>query len=209
MFGRGLLQRTPTGYAGGAGLVERGNRAAGQSALRPVVIPELAELQRRTGVAVWMVDVSSAAEWVLVGSIYDRIAAHTQYSDDWPRRPQDPAVLASALGAVALADEPAAVDKLLRRGVPRLTPHTAIEPIRALAALHRAKDAGALIEHGRFRLGWSCVAVPVMHTVEHRTVGVVGAVDRTPRFMADRLLRATQATAALMEAGWPRPVVSR
>jgi IclR family acetate operon transcriptional repressor len=187
---RGLLQRTADGYLAGLGLVELGNRAAGRLGLRADVTPELADLHARTGAAVWVVDVRSDSDWTLVDSVYDRAAGAGRYAETWPHAPSDPQILASAFGVLALADRPDLAEPLLRQGVPRLTPHTEVDAGRVLAAIDRARAERVVVEKERFRLGWSCLAVPVVDRSSGRTVSILGVVQRTPRFAAGRLARA-------------------
>lgn len=200
---RGLLQRVPDGYLGGPGLIELGNRAAGQQALRSIVTPELSELHARTGAAVWVVDTRSNTDWTLVGSLYDRRAAETKYAETWQHSPGDPAVLASALGVLALARRPHVAEQLLTRGVPRLTPHTEVNPDQILKAMERGLDNQEVVERESFRLGWSCLAVPVFERETRKIAAVVGVVDRTPRFNTRHLLNIAHTSAATLACHWP------
>lgn len=198
LVARGLLARVGGAYAAGAGLISRGARAAEREPFRNAALPELADLHLATGAAAWVVDIRVPSDWVLVGSMFSRTAA-TCSPDDWPRDARDPAVLASALGIVAHAEHERALDELLRRGVPRLTPDTIVDPTRVLATIQRAKDDGAAVEHSRFRLGWSCLAVPIRDRTTGATVGVLGVADRTPRFTEARFLAATRAAGTSIE----------
>ncbi|WP_431801706.1 helix-turn-helix domain-containing protein [Microbacterium sp. bgisy203] len=204
-----LLARTDDGYVVGPGLIERGDRAAHQRALRAIALPELVELHHRTGGAVWAVDVSRESGWTIIGQIYDRAALQNQYSEQWAHDPAKPAILATALGYIGLADRPDLVDRLLSRGVPRLTPYTETAPLRVIATLDRAVGERQLIEHGRVWPGWSCLAVPIADRATGRTVAVVGVIDRTPRFVDDRVSRAARATAAHLQSQWPATATTR
>lgn len=205
LVGQGLLARTASGYRGGDGLVDRGDQAARQHALRSVVVPELVELHKQTGAAVWAVDVRNDDHWTVVVSIYDRAAMSNNYSDDWDHDPRHPSILATALGQVALGGRPELVETLLRSGVPRLTRFTEVEPRRVLRALGRAADEGEVIEHGKYWLGWSCIAVPIIDTASGRVAGVLGVVDRTPRFVDYRFSRAAHATVSRLQSHWTAP----
>lgn len=158
---RGMLQRIPDGYVGGMGLVDLGNRAAARTTLREAVTPALLELHERTRAAVWIVDIRSDDDWPLLYSAYDTRAAESRYAETWQHSPHDPAVLASALGLLAFASRPTGAERLLRRGVPRLTVHTTVGQKQIEAAISRAGQDCEVVEHERFRLGWSCLAVPV------------------------------------------------
>ncbi len=200
---RHLLDHTVDGYTSGVGLVVLGDRAAEQSAMRAAITPQLADLHRQTRAAVWAVDVRSDVDWPLVDSIYDTVVARTRYAESWPHSPDNPALLGSALGILAYSQRPGDVEPLLRAGVPRLTPYTEVAPRLIESALRRARDAGEVVEHGRFRLGWSCLAVPITDRKSGETVAVLGVVDRTPRFVSARLLRAAHASAAAISQNLP------
>ncbi|RZU65656.1 IclR family transcriptional regulator [Microterricola gilva] len=202
---RGLLARTNDGYSAGAGLLDRGDRAMHQAALRAFVVPELVELQRQTAAAVWAVDVSRERDWVVIAQIYDRTAVQNHYSDQWQHDPTDPAILATSLGQVGLASRPEIIDGLLLRGVPRLTLHTEVEPKRVLASVQQARDELQLIEHGHVWLGWSCLTIPILDFTRQRTMAVLGIVDRTPRFVDNRFARAARRTADRLQLQWPLP----
>lgn len=203
LVARGLLDRVEGGYTGGVGLAERGSRVASHNALRSAVLPEMVELHHQTGAAVWIVDTRGATEWRIIVSIFNRVAAETNYSDDWPHDPRDPAVLASALGTVAFGDKPGAATPLLRVGIPQLTPATDRNPHRFIERVHRGFDEQYVVEHGQFRLGWSCLALPIYSRETGSIVGVVGVVDRTPRFVPHRFLSAARNAATRIEAHWP------
>lgn len=202
---RGLLARTPGGYLGGSALAVWGERAARQARIREIVVPELLELHQLTRAPVWAVDVSDDRGWVVIGQVYDREAVQRGYSEGWLHDPKDPAILAGALGLVALHQRPELVDGLLRRGIPRVTPDTEVRPARVLAHLGTVADAGHAIEHGRVWRGWSCLAVPVVEPVNGLTVAVLGVVDRTPRFVATRFVVASHRAAHRTQAQWRRP----
>lgn len=201
LVGEQLLERTPLGYRGGAGTVTRGDRAARQRALRANVTPELVDLGRSTGAAVWAVDVRDDRDWVVVDSVYDRQAQMNGYRDAWDLDPSRPSVLATALGHVAMSRRLDLVEPLLRRGIPHVTRDTEINPHRVWRALEQAREQDAVVEHGRFWLGWSCAAVPILGD-DDRVVGVVGAVDRTPRFDTTRVVRSVVAVADRMRRAW-------
>ncbi|WP_443218503.1 IclR family transcriptional regulator domain-containing protein [Rathayibacter sp. YIM 133350] len=200
---KGLLARTAAGYQGGVGLVARGDQAARQWSLRANTVPELVELHKLSGAAVWAVDVRNFPDWTVVGSIYDTSAVRNRYSDDWRHDPTDASIMASALGHVGLADHPDRVENLLRRGIPRLTPNTETNPQRVLTILHRARQDRELIEHGGVWRGWSCIAVPITDH-RHATVGVLGVVDRTTRFAPKRLSLLAHASAGRLRGQWSR-----
>ncbi|WP_151525044.1 IclR family transcriptional regulator [Serinicoccus kebangsaanensis] len=193
---RGLLDRTPEGrYTPGLRLVEIGNQAATRLSLQTVVTPELTDLHLRTGgAAVWVADVRNDDEWVIVNSIYNRRAAETRYVGTWQHSPRDPAVLASSLGILGMADRPGRAQTLIHR-VPRLTPYTETNPGRVQKALVRAHEEHQVVEHEAFRLGWSCLAVPVVDRRSARTVAVVGVVERSPSFVPSKFLRLAHAAA--------------
>lgn len=192
---RGLLQRSAAGYSGGSALAAMGSKVLNQHPMRSIVTPHLAELHGRTQAAVWAVDVRSHRDWLLVGSFHSHVAARAGYAQNWGLDPERPAILASALGVLALASAPERADLLLRRGVPRLTPHTEVQTHRVRRALESAARSGEAVEHERFVLGWSCVAVPITDRRDGRLLAVLGAADRTPRFATSRVLRAIHASA--------------
>ncbi len=198
----GLLGRTNHGYIGGVRLVEKGNWAARQLAFRPAVLPEIVELHRVTGAPVWAVDIRDDEQWVIVASVYGSAAARNNYSDDWCHDPQAPAVLASALGRMALARRPEHVDGLLRVGIPRLTSNTETNPKRLDLLLRRATDEQVIVEHGGVWLGWSCMALPVVEPLSRRTIGVVGVVERTPRFIETRFLVSARRVVNRVQSAW-------
>ncbi|WP_454169584.1 helix-turn-helix domain-containing protein [Microbacterium paulum] len=204
-----LLLRSTEGYLASNGVVKRGEQAAKHNLLRSIVLPELVELHHQTSAAVWAVDVRRDHDWVIIASVYDPSAVQNNYRDDWQHDPRDPAILSSALGHVALADRHDLVDGLLQRGVPRLTRYSETSPAQILRALGQAHEDREFIEHGKFWLGWSCLAVPITDRVSGLTVGVLGVVDRTPRFLERRLSRVAHLTATRIENQWPLSAVSR
>lgn len=203
---RDLLQRGPQGYISGSGLVLAGTRAAEQRATRLAATPFLEELHQRTNAAVWMVDVSAATHWPMVNNLYGPDQHQSRYAGTWPHSPTDPAVLATALGIVALTNRPADVELLIRSGIPRLTPYTGARPRQVAAAMIRFANSGIAVEHQGCVLGWSCLAVPVMHNDGSGVSAVLGLVSRTPRFLAARFATLAQASAdAITADSQPEP----
>jgi DNA-binding IclR family transcriptional regulator len=201
---RRLLQRTDEGYSGGVALASMGTRVVEQTRLRTAAIPHLVELHGRTRAAVWVVDIRSNTEWPTIGSVYGGAGA-TQYTDNWDHNPNQPAVLASALGILALAQTPARAEELMRRSVPRLTRNTEVEPHRIDAALRLARESGEVVERERFVLGWSCLTLPIVDPATGQMTAVLGVVDRTPRFDTGRLLRTARSTADALSSGLRLP----
>jgi hypothetical protein len=114
--------------------------------------------QRTFGAVVFLMHTTDLDHLSLVGDVFD-----SKYLTDYQRfrKPvdvQDPGVLATAFGRVALAAQPERVQSLLRKGVPRTTRHTptADEILRSLV---RDTAPCFALEHEQTLAGWSCVAL--------------------------------------------------
>lgn len=197
---RGLLDQTRGRFGPGWRLAAAGTSAA---ALRgsgwPEAKPYLVELHRRTGAAVWLVDITNADRWPLVESIYGIAAVHSGYAEVWPHRPDDPAVLATALGRMAFADAPDRAENLFRGGLRRLTARTEISPRRVSSAIQSASRNREAVEYEGVVTGWSCLAVPLVDDNE-RTTAVLGVVARTPHFRTAAFLGAAHRTAGELQS---------
>ena len=189
---RGLLHKSDAGYSPGPRLADLGARAAERNGFRTLSEPYLQEMFERTRGVIWLVELRPAEHLTtLVTAVFDRTSL--PYSNEWPRKLDNPSILATALGLVALTDDPRTVETHLRRGIPKLTRHTPDQPRQVLAALARAAGDVLAVEHEQVHLGWSCLAIPI--TGPGSANAVLGVVDRTARFNLGRL-RHTALTAA-------------
>jgi DNA-binding IclR family transcriptional regulator len=148
---------------------------------------------------IWLVELSPAEHLTtLVTAVFDRTSL--PYSNDWPRNLDNPSILATALGLVALTDHPRTVETHLRHGIPKLTRHTPDQPRQVLAALARTAGEGLAVEHEQVHLGWSCLAIQI--TGPGSANAVLGVVDRTARFDLGRLRHTALTTAAGIGKEW-------
>jgi DNA-binding IclR family transcriptional regulator len=197
-----LFSLSQDGYASGTRLMSYGMQASQNSQFRSTAMPYLQELhQRAFGAVVFLVDTTDLDHLSLVGDVFDR-----KYSTDYQsfRKPvdvQDPGVLATAFGRVALAGQPERVRSLLRKGVPRTTRHTptADEILRSLV---RDTARGFALEHEQTLAGWSCIALGLRPVP--RPHAVIGVLAPTGRFDTDQFAPAMAQTAAALEKALTR-----
>lgn len=196
---RDVLMRTGEGYLSGPRLADFGARASTQMSRQLQALPHLQELHARTHAITWLVDVTAEGNWPIVTTVFDGTVPNYA-NETWPRNPADPAILATALGLLTYSADVARAEKLLRSGVPRITPHTPTEPGRIMRSLTRVAEEQTAVEYEQVRLGWSCLAVPVTGKSNQRAV--LGIVERTPRFRTARFVTEARRVADELRRNW-------
>lgn len=195
---REWLHRASEGYLTGPALAEAGSRALARHPLTEVLMVGLTDLHHQTGCVLRAVDVSSPRHWPVLYAVEHPAGAALGLATR-PVEPDDPAVLATAIGLLALSSHRAAAIRLIERGVPSLTPYTLTQPRQLVAELEAARERGAAVEQQRVVLGWSSVAVGLA-AVGGRPTVIVGAAERSHRFHPDRLVSAIRALDARLRS---------
>jgi len=192
---RQVLSKGVGGYRLGSASLAFARRAHDAELTRTRQNPLLVDLFRAVGGAVWLASVedtdAGGREIRLVDSVLGRAAAQTGPMQ-WPQDQNDPANLATALGALVLPDQPELVARLLSAPPVRLTPYSPTTPRWFVAAAARARDEQYAVEHEQVRQGWSCLAVRVPEPDRMRVLGVVAP---THGFRLTAVLAAARAVA--------------
>jgi DNA-binding IclR family transcriptional regulator len=196
LAGRQVLAKGVGGYRLGPASLAFAHRAHEAEVAHTREHPLLVDLFRAVGGLVWLAEADDTEdggrEIRLTDSVFGRAAAQAGPTR-WPRSSDDPATLATALGAVALSDRPEVVARLMSAPPVRLTPYSPTTPRWFLAAVARAKTEHYAVEHEQVRLGWSCLAVRVP---ERDRMRVLGVCTPTHEFRLTPFLSETRAVAS-------------
>lgn len=184
----GGVERSAAGhYRLGRRFAQLGEQVHQECSLHEVALPFMEDLLRATGE---MVELG-----VLRGSAVECIG---WVSDEWSIQvPLPPAGLAtaSALGKAILAFSPkAVVDEILSAGLPRLTPHTVVDPVELRTELDSIRRSGIAEDWQESRSGVVSVAVPII--VAGELGGAMSISGPIPRVSVDVIARALRVSAS-------------
>lgn len=195
LAGRRVLAKGVGGYRLGPASLAFAHRAHEAEVAHTREHPALVDLFGAVGGLVFLAEAEDTAdggvEIRLADSVFGRAAAQAGPTR-WPRSSDDPATLATALGAVTLSDRPDVVARLMSAPPVRLTAYSPTTPRWFLGAAARAKEEHFAFEHEQVRLGWSCLAVRVP---ERDRMRVLGVCTPTHEFRLTPFLSETRAVA--------------
>lgn len=186
---RGMLDRDESGYLLGPRMLTLGEAAERQLCSRDLVGPFVHDLHQRTGMIAWAARIEGT-RLHMVDSVHAREHSRLMASE-WPSRMDYELVPGTAAGQLIAAANPAAMEPVLRRSLPRLTPRTLVLPGRYVARVRQVAETGLATEYDECRMGWWCGAVRLGQPHGWMVVGVTGEIARSP---IARTLRQLQAT---------------
>jgi len=186
---RGVLDRTDVGYQLGPRMLNLGGAAERQLCNPDLVGPFVHDLHQRTGLIAWAARMEGTHVH-MIDSVHAR--EHSQLmSSEWAARLDYDALPGTAAGQLIAAVNPEAVEPVLRRGLPRLTPRTQVLPGRYVARIRQVAETGLATEYDECRMGWWCAAVRLDPPHGRVIVGLTGEIARAP---ITRTLRQLQTT---------------
>jgi len=186
---RRMVDRRESGYVFGPRTAALGRAAERQLGNADVVGPFVHDLQQRTGMIVWAGRLQEA-KLLMVDSAHGRDHSELMASH-WPLQLDYELLPATATGLLMATANPEAMERVLRRGLPRLTPRTQVLPGRYAARVRQVAESGIATEYDECRLGWWCGAMrldPPHHTI---VLSVTAEIARAPITRALRQLQAT------------------
>lgn len=169
----GGLERLPDGrYGVGVRLWEIGTHAQQHRGMRAAAVPYLQDLYQaaRENVQLVVLDGSQA---LVLERLFGAGAVPTE-TDRGGRLPLHATSAGKALLAFA---PPQVLADVVAAGLPRYTPHTAVEPGRLAAALRRVRSTGVAYAREELVLGTVSVAAPVLDR-DGRLLAAVAIVAR-------------------------------
>lgn len=187
---RGMLNHDEAGYLLGPRMLILGEAAERQVCGPDLVGPFVHDLHQRTGIIAWAARIEGTRMHV-VDSVHAREHSRLMASE-WPTRMDYEFVPGTAAGQLIAAANPDAMEPMLLRGLPRLTPRTLVLPGRYVARVRQVADTGLATEHEECRMGWWCAAVRLDPPHGRMVVGVTGEIARAPITRTLRQLRATR-----------------
>jgi DNA-binding IclR family transcriptional regulator len=193
---RGLLTRTPHGYALGPELCRLGEKASLHRDFDRY-LPVLEELHAAHGGAAWFTAGRELVNLQPIGLVCDsRYAAVARVGGPAPGTAA--MLLNTAGGHLVLAHQPDLLERMARHGMAPSTPNSLRDVKQLYASVHRAQHDGVALESEQGIQGWSCAAVLLPCTTGKRAViGVTVAVGRaSSRQKLRSLLRAFDAIVA-------------
>jgi DNA-binding IclR family transcriptional regulator len=186
---RRMVDRQAGGYVFGPRMVALGVAAERQLCNADVVGPFVHDLQQRTGMIVWAGRMEGT-KLLMVDSAHGRDHSGLMASH-WPVRLDYELLPATATGLLMAVDNPEAMEQVLRRGLPRLTPRTQLLPGRYTARVRQVAESGIATEYDECRIGWWCGAMRLDPPHDKIIVSVTSEIARAP---ITRTLRQLQAT---------------
>ncbi|WP_029112350.1 IclR family transcriptional regulator [Mycobacterium sp. URHB0044] len=196
LVSRQLLTRTDGGYSLGPELSRLGEKAALQRDFERYV-PVMEDLHAAYGGIAWMAAGRELEDVAPVVRVSDPefvvLARH-----GWPAPGSVAMLTSTALGHLALAQQPELFERVARRPMAPSAPNAPRDVRQLFASVQRARQEGFAVESEQSTPGWSCVAAPLPTTTDTKAViGVTLPVGRAnAREIIRAVLRAFDAVAA-------------
>jgi DNA-binding IclR family transcriptional regulator len=188
---RGMLTRTPEGYATGTDLRRLALRVTQDDERRRAAGPVLRELNRQTGQSAWL-SLIDGTDLLTIEQVHGRRVPVDLLL--WPRVDKLHGYVGSAGGQVVLAYRPDIAVHLDRLPARPATPYSPASVRQLTEMLRRVRDTGVAIEDEQYRLGYSCLAAPVRDPAGD-VVGVIGVTGHTGTYAPARFVRTITAVA--------------
>ena len=161
LVARGLLRRTPQGYALGPELSRLGETASLQRDFDRYM-PVLEELHAAHGGIAWLTAGRELVNVQPVGMVCDRGLTVARIGGPTPGSAA--MLLNTAGGHLVLAHQPELLESIARNGMAPSTPNSLREVRQLFASVHRARQDGIAVESEQSAPGWSC-AVALLPTM--------------------------------------------
>lgn len=196
LVARGLLRRTPHGYALGPELTRLGETATLHRDFDRY-LPVLQELHAAHGGVAWL---TAGRELINVQPVlrvcdseFAAIARH-----GWPATGSPAMLINTAAGHLVLAHQPDLLDRMARHGMTPATPNSLREVRQLCASVDQARRDGIAVESEQSTPGWTCAAALLpATTAKPAIIGVTLPVGRAnAREIIRSLLRAFGAITA-------------
>lgn len=178
LVSRGMLDHHEAGYSLGPRVLSLGEAAERQLCKPDLVGPFVHDLHQRTGMISWVARMEGT-RLHMVDSVHAREHSRLMASE-WPARMDYEVVPGTAAGQLIAAANPQAMEPVLRRTLPRLTPRTLVLPGRYVARVRQVAETGLATEYDECRMGWWCAAVRLDPPHGRVVVGVTGEISRAP-----------------------------
>ncbi|CAJ1584541.1 IclR family transcriptional regulator [[Mycobacterium] wendilense] len=192
LTGLRLLDKTAAGYRLSSGLFELGMRASVERGLLELAMPFLQDLYGRTREIVHL-GVQEGSDVVYIAKIGGHRQARSP-SRVGGRMPMH----CTGIGKVLLAHAPEEVRAdVLRRPLPRRTPHTVVAPGLLRRQLDGVLATGVAFEREESSLGITCVAAPVFGP-DDNAIAAISVTGPVPRFRPEAHVDAIRAAAAAL-----------
>lgn len=186
---RQVVDRGPDGYLFGPRMIGLARAAERQVCKPDLIRPFTDELHRRTGMIAWAARADALGLLPIVACANDRGQGRF-ITDEWPVRFAYETFPMTAGAQLVACGHPDAMERVLRRGLPRLTPRTVVMPGQYEARVRQAAATGLATEYEESRIGWWCGAIRLEPPYGELVVGVTG---RTGGASIARVLRHLEA----------------
>ncbi|MGW5189988.1 helix-turn-helix domain-containing protein [Kribbella sp. NPDC004138] len=188
---RRLLERDLAGYQLGSRMRAFARTAERLACKSDLIRPFLHELHQRTGAIAWVAHTDATGYLAIADSAHDRPQGRFM-AREWPTRFEYDTFPGMAGAQLVAVDHPEAMERVLRRGLPRHTARTITLPGRYEARVRQAAETGRATEYEEARLGWWCGAIRLGPPHDQLILGVTGQLNRTPVPQVMRRLEAAR-----------------